>query len=213
LRLGLLLTLTALLGALVLPVHVVGKQPRGPRALWEVYRLQPTSRATDGPPAARTMAAPRSGTLAKSSGTSGFPVLIALIAAEALALLALTGRRKLRRSVTTAAPLQFPRHDWPPGSEEQWRAEVVWDSGYRKGRFRAVAIPPSAHRGRPIATTKMLEAAGLRSPDPVRPQFRAPFEQLVADLRHAGWQPVEPGSRWWSSRFVWRPSSRAETPV
>jgi hypothetical protein len=208
LRLRLLLTLTALLGALVIPIQAHGNASSGPRAFWKAYPLQPSSRATVGPSARSRTAARPVAMLAKSSGMSGFPVLAALVAAEALALAALVGRRRLRRSSAAAASLTFPRRAWPPGTEQQWRAEVVWAGGYRKGRFRAVAIPPSARRGRPIAATKMVDVTRRRAPDPVRPQFRAPFDHLVADLRRAGWQPVEPGSRWWSVRFVWTRSSR-----
>jgi hypothetical protein len=203
------LILIALLMALLLPVEAHGDQPSGPRALWTSYPLKPAQAAAVAEAAEAVPAvAPRRAAALHASPESDFPVLILLAGAVVLA----AGAVALRRApaLATAAPLPTRHGDWPDEAKYRWRAEVVWAGGWRASRFRVLAAPPGSHRRTTIATTKPFEGVIMRSPDPTRLRFRAPFEELVSELQRDGWRPVRSGSQWWNVRFVW---TRPGAPV
>jgi hypothetical protein len=189
-----------------------------PHALWDAYPLKPGDAKTR---AKVERAIARQGPIAdRGAGGTGFPVIALLVVAGIVggALVLRRVRPAAHRLLARAPEVHpsdavagwFERVPWPGEAEARWRSEIIWCSGYRTSRFRAVVIAPGRHRRRTLKRTCAYRWMFRWDPDPARAAFRVPFERLINDLMAEGWQPTKPGPKWWSARFVW---NRPGAPV
>ena len=93
--------------------------------------------------------------------------------------------------------------EWPAGTEDLWRCEITWRSGYRKSCFRAVARGPASSRGSTIALSDTYKWLIKDDPD-VDTRYVAEVRRLADRLIGGGWEPVGRGRHWYELRFVWR---------
>jgi hypothetical protein len=181
-----------------------------PRALWDSYPLNASNAKTR----AKVRAIERRTPIAeRSAGGTGFPIvgLLVVVGVVGGALVVRRVRPVAHRLLDRAPDVHpsdpvagwFDRVPWPREAESRWRTEIVWCSGYRTSRFRAVVMAPGRHRRRTLKRSCAYRWMFRWDPDPSRAAFRVPFEQLIADLMNEGWQPTAPGPKWWSVRFVW----------
>jgi hypothetical protein len=98
---------------------------------------------------------------------------------------------------------------WPAGTQDCWRCEIVWDSGYRTSRFHAVVRPPGSARGRVSGRSQAFRWMFDAAPQACKPEFVAAVGSLDQTLTQAGWRPVQPGPKWYARRYVW---AGAEAP-
>jgi hypothetical protein len=188
-----------------------------PQALWDSYPLKPSDAKTR----AKVRAIERRTPIAdRSAGGTGLPVAGLLVVAGLVAgAVAVRRLRPAAQRLLDRAPELHPtdpvagwfyRVPWPREAESRWRSEIVWCSGYRTSRFRAVVMAPGRRRRRTLKRSCAYRWMLRWEPDPERAAFRIPFEQLITTLMDEGWQPTKPGPKWWSVRFVW---TRPGAPV
>ena len=93
--------------------------------------------------------------------------------------------------------------EWPSGTEDLWRCEITWRSGYRKSCFHAVAHGPARSPGGTIALSSTYRWLFKNDPE-VDTRSVAEVRRLAERLTGAGWEPVGRGRHWYELRFVWR---------
>jgi hypothetical protein len=110
----------------------------------------------------------------------------------------------------TPEPTRTPTHrfrptrEWPTGTEELWRGEINWRSGYTRSRFEVVMHDPGGEADdRVIATSPPFKWLFMGDPDPSDATFREAALDLAAALESAGWERVGVGTPWYAARFVW----------
>jgi hypothetical protein len=158
-------------------------------------------------------------TMALADSAVAIPVLAVLLAG----VLGLVGGILLERSRRAYPPRVgllrtqpwravgelFQKTPWPPQERAQWHCEVVWARGYANSRFRAVAMEPHSYRKRTLTETEAFKWMLKADPDPATPGLEEGLGAVVARLEADGWEPTDPGSHWWSHRFLWK---RPEPP-
>jgi hypothetical protein len=214
--------------ALLAPGAASAAKQHGPKALWDAYPLTPRgAERTD----ASSRNVPRAVAQIETAGSS-FPITTVLIAVAMLGVGVVAGRRWRRlagasaATVTTAPPAMarlkpararpwdtlaelFDGRPWAGDAEAHWRCEIIWVSGYRTSRFRAVAMAPGRRRRQVLASTAPFPWMFRSDPDPERAKFRVAVQGLATRLRNRGWESTDPGDDWWNARFVW---TRPEPP-
>jgi hypothetical protein len=100
-------------------------------------------------------------------------------------------------------PLFAPRVGWPDGTESRWRAEITWQSGYRRSEFRTLARAPGSKKGTVLATSPEFRNLMKDPADTPRPELASAVQGLRDALLAHGWTEVAPGGRWFNRRFVW----------
>jgi hypothetical protein len=100
-------------------------------------------------------------------------------------------------------PVFAPRVRWPDGSEASWRAEITWQSGYRRSEFRTLARAPGSKKGTVLATSTEFRNLMKDPADTPRPELASAVQGLRDALLAQGWTEVAPGGRWFNRRFVW----------
>ena len=121
-----------------------------------------------------------------------------------------------RRAAPAAAPRSRPRPAappedpvfaarvrWPEGTESVWRAEITWQSGYRRSEFRVLARAPGSKKPTVLATSPEFRNLMKDPADTPRPELASAVKGLMHALVKQGWTPVAPGGRWFNRRFVW----------
>jgi hypothetical protein len=90
--------------------------------------------------------------------------------------------------------------------------EIVWWSGYVRGRFQAIAVSPSARR-RVIDESAQIRWRSTSPPAPIRTAVEA-LEALTSRLAEAGWSVGSRSEERWFGLVLSRPvAAGAETPV
>jgi hypothetical protein len=98
---------------------------------------------------------------------------------------------------------RFARSGWPDGSEQLWRCEIRWATGYISSRFEAVAFPPGARRGGPVGASPSFKWLLRTQPELYVEEHRAEVRRLATSLAAAGWERAGQGEHWYEARFVW----------
>jgi hypothetical protein len=116
-----------------------------------------------------------------------------------------TDWRPPRADLTPRLRQRFrPGATWPEDSEQLWRCEIKWKSGYARSRFQAVAHDPENGTDKVVGTSPAFKWMLLGEPDVRDADFREAARGLAAALEAAGWERVGTGYDWYAARFVWR---------
>jgi hypothetical protein len=110
------------------------------------------------------------------------------------------------RPELTATPRRRfrPGAAWPERSEELWRCEIKWKSGYTRSRFEAVVHDPVRGTDKVIGRSPSFKWMLLGEPDAQEAQFREAARDLAAILEAVGWERVGTGYAWYAARFIWQ---------
>jgi hypothetical protein len=96
-----------------------------------------------------------------------------------------------------------PQPAWPASTVDRWRCEIAWDAGWAESRFRALAYPPRARRGRELKTSRPLKWLLMAQPDAASDEHRHELEDLAGALAADGWERVGRAASWYAERFCW----------
>jgi hypothetical protein len=111
--------------------------------------------------------------------------------------------RRPRPPALPEDPVFAARVRWPEGTEAAWRAEITWQSGYRRSEFRVLATAPGSKKHTVLATSPEFRNLMKDPADTPRPELTSAVKALMDALVKQGWTPVAPGGRWFNRRFVW----------
>ncbi len=119
------------------------------------------------------------------------------------------------RAEPTSRPRFRPGAKWPEHTEQLWRCEIKWRSGYARSRFEAIVHDPVNGTDKVIGRSAAFKWMLLGEPDVRGADFREAAHSLVAALEAVGWERVGTGYAWYAARFIWQadepPGDRVET--
>ena len=183
----LLLVLLALAAAAVVASRAHSRKDGFSFGRW-FAALVPAAAATASPPAERKRTVPTNTPARTVPATTPARTLPSPAAAP------------VRERVAPPAPRRTT--EWPAGTEDMWRCEIKWRSGYRTSCFRAVTHGPAHSPGGTIALSGTYKWLFKNDPE-ADTRTVAEVRRLAERLIGAGWEPVGRGRHWYELRFVW----------